>query len=162
QVVEIVDPVRSLSHSPIFQVMFSWMSTPRSQFTLPGLTLGSAGGDSAHARAMFDLLLALQEAEGRIVGGLTYATALFERESVERYIDCLRRVLEAMVADDSQRLEDLPLLPERERARVLDEWNRHAVEYAGDSCAHELFDARAERTPDAIAAVVDAQYLTYA
>ena len=50
--------------------------------------------------AKFDLTLSLREAGERIVGGLEYATALFERATIERYLGYFRRLLEGMVADD--------------------------------------------------------------
>ena len=37
QVVELTQPVRSLSHSPLFQVMFAWQNAPEGTFSLPGL-----------------------------------------------------------------------------------------------------------------------------
>jgi len=167
QVVELVDPARSLSHHPLFQVMFVWQNTPRTGGQpLAGLEpsgeAGGAGGDAADVQAKFDLSLALGERAGRIVGGVTFATALFERATVERYAGYLRRVLEEMVADDAQRVERLALLPASERGRVVEEWNRTDADYPAGSCIHELFEAQVARTPGAAAVVFDGGQLTYA
>ena len=37
QVVELVQPARSLAHSPLFQVMFAWQNAPKARLELPGL-----------------------------------------------------------------------------------------------------------------------------
>jgi non-ribosomal peptide synthetase component F len=93
---------------------------------------------------------------------VTYATTLFDRATVERHVGYLRRALEAMVADESQSMERLALLPEAERQLVLEEWNRTEAEYPADACVHELFEAQVERTPDAAAVVFEGEELTYA
>ncbi|WP_038266443.1 condensation domain-containing protein, partial [Xenorhabdus cabanillasii] len=38
QVVEIVQPLRRLAHTPLFQVMFAWENNEHTDWTLPGLT----------------------------------------------------------------------------------------------------------------------------
>ncbi|HLL45812.1 MAG TPA: condensation domain-containing protein, partial [Longimicrobiaceae bacterium] len=107
QVVELVQPVRSLAHTPLFQVRFAWQDAPGSRLELPGLALGpldpaGSGGSSSQVTAEFDLSLALREDGGRIEGAVEYATALFERETVERWLGYLRRVLEGMAADERE------------------------------------------------------------
>ncbi|HEX2090846.1 MAG TPA: condensation domain-containing protein, partial [Longimicrobiaceae bacterium] len=148
QVVERVQTVRSLTHTPLFQVMFTWQNTPRGRLDLPGLELLPVQGTSRET-AKFDLSLTLREGRGRITGGLTYATSLFERETVERYVGYLRRVLEGMVADDGRAVAQLPILPEGERRRVVEEWNATGAAYPSSSCLHELFEAQVRRTPGA-------------
>jgi non-ribosomal peptide synthetase component F len=102
QVVDLVQPARSLAHTPLFQVMFAWQSASEGRPELPGPEAGRRGpaGAPSQVTAKFDLSLALGEAGGRIVGSVVYATALFERATIERHLVYLRRVLEAMVADD--------------------------------------------------------------
>ena len=76
--------MRSLSHSPLFQVMFDWgQNIGGGGLTMPSVELGPLGM-SSDVVAKFDLTLALRDAGERIVGGLEYATALFERTTVER------------------------------------------------------------------------------
>ncbi|HEX9936473.1 MAG TPA: condensation domain-containing protein, partial [Longimicrobium sp.] len=145
QVVERVDPVRTPAYTPLFQVWLAWQNTPRGEgLSLPGVEVGGVGGGGAtQVQAKLDLLLSLREAGDRIEGSVTWATALFERETVERWMGYLRRVLEEMLADDSRRVERLALMPESERALVVEEWNRTDAEYRAGSCLHELFEAQA-------------------
>ena len=86
----------------------------RASSNCPGWRWAAAG--AAHVVAKFDLTLSLQEAGERIVGGVEYATALFERATMERYLGYFRRLLEGMVADESRWWSRVPLLSER-RAR---------------------------------------------
>ncbi|HYW07696.1 MAG TPA: condensation domain-containing protein, partial [Longimicrobium sp.] len=115
QVVELVQPARSLAHHPLFQVMFTWQNTPGGRPELPGLTMGGVGAPARDA-SQFDLSLTLQEAGGRIGGSLSYATSLFDAATAERYVGYLARVLEQMAADDAQVVGRLALLPPEERA----------------------------------------------
>src|SRR5262249_30578707 len=157
QVVEIARPVRSLSHSPIFQVMFDWQqNVGRGGLTLPGLELGSLGTD-VRAVAKFDLTLSLLEVDGRIVGGLKYATALFEESTIERYLTYLRMLFQGMVTSEMRAVERLRILPEVERQRMLYEWNATEAEYPRARCVHELIEEQVEKTPEAIAVVFEDQ-----
>ncbi|HEU0055230.1 MAG TPA: condensation domain-containing protein, partial [Longimicrobium sp.] len=160
QVVERLRPARSLAYSPLFQVMFAWQNAAGA-LELPGLTLAPA--DSApRVTAKFDMLLSLGEEDGQLIGDLEYATSLFERATVERWLVYLRRVLEAMVADDALAVDRLPMLPSAERALVLREFNDTRREYPREACVHELFEAQAARTPGAVAVVFEDERVTYA
>ncbi|HEU4881057.1 MAG TPA: amino acid adenylation domain-containing protein [Longimicrobium sp.] len=161
QVVERVSPARSMGHHPLFQVVFSWQNAPDVRLDLPALHLGPVPGP-AHETAKFDLTLTLSESGDRIVGGLNYARALFERATVERWVGYLRRVLEEMVADERRPVERLALMPESERSRVVEEWNATARPYPAGACVHELFRAQAARTPEAVALSWHGGRLTYA
>jgi len=160
QVVEIVQPPRSLAHAPVFQVMFSWQNTPQGRLELPGLTLSPVA--SVHVTARVDLLLSLGEAGEEIAGAVEYATALFEPETIERYVGYWRRLLEAMAADDAPAIDRLPLLSAAERQRVVFEWNATETAYPQEQCVHELFEAQAAKTPDAVAVEFEDSQLSYA
>ena len=153
QVVELVHPARSMAHAPLFQTMFTWQNAPGGGAGLPGLTpppmgparpperpgagpVAPAPSEQAQATAHVDLSLTLWEGGGRIAGSVTYAAALFERETVERYVGYLRRALAAMVADESQPVDRLPLLPDAERRLVVEEWNATGRAYPKIGRAH--------------------------
>src|ERR1051326_2699136 len=159
QVIEIVRPARSLSHSPVFQVMFAWQNVPDTKLELPGIEarLFSAGD----GLAKFDLELGLRQAGDVIVGGMTYATSLFERATVERYVEYFRKQLEAMVADEHRPYDSVSLLGEAERNQVVHDWNGAVPSYPRGTCVHELFEEQAEGTPDAMAVTYEDEQLTY-
>ena len=121
QVVEAVQPERDMSHSPLFQVMLVLQNNAEVELKLPGLTLGQEefGHDTTH----FDLTLSLGEADGRLQGMVEYGTALFERETVERWLGHLKVLLSAMVGNDACTLAELPLLTEPEREQLISKFN---------------------------------------
>ncbi|HEY2232359.1 MAG TPA: condensation domain-containing protein, partial [Candidatus Angelobacter sp.] len=91
QIVETVQPVRSLAHSPLFQVLFAWQNAEEGKLELPGLKieplkLGSNGV------AKFDMSLSLQQSGESIAGMVEYATSLYEPGTVERYLGYYRRL----------------------------------------------------------------------
>ena len=159
QVVEVVRPARSLSHSPIFQVMFAWQNAPGGALQLPRLEVEKV--EPTRMVAKFDLSLFLQEAGERIVGGLKYATALYERATVERYSEYFRRMLKEMVANPESRIWELPLLSEAERNEIIVEWNATEVEYPVERCLHELFSEQVRQSPEAVAVVYEDEQLSY-
>ncbi|WP_420127865.1 non-ribosomal peptide synthase/polyketide synthase [Longimicrobium sp.] len=162
QVVALVQPARSLAHTPLFQVMFAWQNAVEGRPELPGSSGAGGVGPASPATAKFDLALSLGETGGRITGSVTYATSLFEQATIERHLAYLRRVLEAMAADDLQPVDALPLLPESERRLVVEEWNRTEAGYPRGLCMHQLFEGQVRRTPDAVAVVWGEGALTYA
>ncbi|HEX2077235.1 MAG TPA: condensation domain-containing protein, partial [Longimicrobium sp.] len=176
QVVELVQPVRTLAHTPLFQVMLNWLNTPRGELELSGLALSPVRGalepasppesaalpEAADGAAPFDLTLTLSERGGRIAGSMEYATALFEQETIERYFAYLRRVLAGMVADERRSVARLELMSPAERAQVVEGWNATELPCPDGACVHELFERRAEETPDATAVVFEGGELTYA
>src|SRR5207237_10125440 len=73
----------------------------------------------------------------------------------------LERLIEALERAPGRALRSLQVLPERERQRVLVEWNASRVEYARHECVHEVFEAEAERTPEAVAVVYEGRQVRY-
>ncbi|KGV59457.1 D-alanine--poly(phosphoribitol) ligase, subunit 1 [Burkholderia pseudomallei MSHR4003] len=161
QVVERVKPPRSTAHPPLFQVMFDWHNTPARALTMPGLTVSVASTETTTSQ--YDLVLSMQERNGDIVGHLNYATALFDEQTARRYARYWRRLLEGMTAGSANvSVARLPLLDEAEREQVVHEWNATERVYPIRQCIHQLFEAQAARTPNAIAIAIGDERLTYA
>jgi arthrofactin-type cyclic lipopeptide synthetase C len=149
QVVEIVNPPRNMAHSPLFQVMFVWQNNEDEVLELPDLSCAPI--ESGLESTKFDLTLNLGEADGRISGVMEYASALFDRATVERHLAYFRSLLEAMVDSEQQQVAQLPILDAVERERLLFGWNATRVDYALDQGIHELFEKQVAANPDAIA-----------
>ncbi|WP_342322050.1 amino acid adenylation domain-containing protein [Burkholderia pseudomallei] len=161
QVVERVKPPRSTAHPPLFQVMFDWHNTPARALTMPGLTVSVARTETTTSQ--YDLVLSMQERNGDIVGHLNYATALFDEQTARRYARYWRRLLEGMTAGSANvSVARLPLLDETEREQVVHEWNATERAYPIRQCIHQLFEAQAARTPNAIAIAIGDERVTYA
>jgi amino acid adenylation domain-containing protein len=158
QVVELVNPVRSMAHTPLFQSMFAWNNNEDGELLLPGIEVTRLS--SPHTVAKFDLTLVLAEEDGRIVGGIEYAEALFDAKTVERYGRYLQRVLAQMAEDPDRPIGTVVLLDERERHQLLVEWN-DTGSHPTAPAIHALFEAHAAQAPSVIAVVHEGQSLTY-
>ncbi|UGT59907.1 non-ribosomal peptide synthetase [Nocardia asteroides] len=153
RLVEVLDPARSQSRHPLFQVGLSFQNFGTTEFELPGLTL--SGLDLEIALSQFDLHLVVGDeyaADGSpagISGVLTYATALFDRASAEQLVQRFLRLLDAVLADPGIPVGDIPLLDAAERRNVL-AWNEtaHPVRWTR---LHQGFDERAAADPGAVA-----------
>ncbi|HEX2095399.1 MAG TPA: amino acid adenylation domain-containing protein, partial [Longimicrobiaceae bacterium] len=159
KLVEELAPGRSLSHTPLFQVMFSLDSGERRVPSLAGVEVEPLGVGEAVVK--FDLSLGLAQAEDGLQGGLTYRAELWESTSMTRLLDHYARALEEVAADPERRLSQVSLLRAAERAQVLEEWNTTAADYPRLP-VHHLFRQQAGRTPDAVALSFRAERLTYA
>lgn len=94
-------------------------------------------------------------------GKADFDADLFDGETVERWIRHFQRLLEGILANPEQKVSRLPLLDERERQKILYEWNQTAMPYASDKTIPELFEEQAEREPDKVAVVFGNEQLTY-
>ncbi len=161
QVVEIVAPPRRMDHSPVFQVMFAWQNEgDESGSELPGLRVSPAGASPDTVK--FDLELGLGERDGAIVGGLMYASALFDAATIERHRGYFLATLRALVADVEQPVSRVDLVAPAERALLVETWNQTEAPYPRDRCIQQLFADQARRTPEAIALVNGEVELSYA
>ncbi|GJJ05786.1 hypothetical protein RugamoR64_63240 [Duganella rhizosphaerae] len=161
QLVEALQPPRSMRHSPVFQTMLSLDNTPGGDaLALPGLTL--APHATPRTTSHFELSLALVDDGATIAGSLDYATDLFDHATVERYAGYLLQLLTAMVDAPAQPLADLPLLDAAQRRQLLAGFNATAMAApAAGPLMHQLFEARAAARPDAPALVRGDESVSY-
>jgi amino acid adenylation domain-containing protein len=159
QVVEIIRPPRSLNHTPLFQVMLVWESGEQKQPELPGISVTPAWPDGEMVK--FDLRLGLSETNDCILGGMKYSTALFDEATIQRQIGYLITMLKAIVADPSQAVAGIDLVPSEEKTLLLDTWNATDADYAGHVCVQQLFEEQVCNTPEARAVVCEDQFINY-
>ena len=156
RLVEVLNPERSMAHHPLFQVMLAFQNNAEPALDLPGLSTTAPSVDLAPAK--FDLSFTLAETRGvqgqpdGLTGSLVYAVDLFDRESVQRIVDRLVRVLEAVAADPAIRVGEIEVLSATERRQLVEEWNDTGHQVPA-GCLPGLFEARVARTPDAVAVV---------
>lgn len=166
QLVDALNPARSTAHTPLFQVMLAYQNMAQARVELPGLTVENVDpGDSA---AICDLLLMMTEGHGThneptgMTLRLTYATDLFDEDSVRRFADQFVRVLDAAATDADSAVGELELLDPAERHQVLERWNDTAGPAAEGRTLVDAFDEQVARTPDGPAIrLPDGSTLTY-
>jgi amino acid adenylation domain-containing protein len=162
KLVEALRPPRNANRWPLFQVMFNMHVLPKADTAAASaLAIEPFAFDSDFVGGV-DLGLRVDEIGAGLVCTLAYAADLFLPETIERMAASFRTFLEAAVEDPGRTIGMLPLLGEAQRRRMLVDWNRTEVQYPGDRCIHELFEAQVRRTPEAVALEFERESLTYA
>ena len=126
RVVEAVNPERSLSHHPLYQVMLTFQNDLESGFTLPGLDARLRGKEQAGTGlARFDLSFDMRERAGQagIEASLEYAADIWDRSTAVALTRRLARLLRGALADPGTPVGELSILLPGERRRLLRRWN---------------------------------------
>ncbi|HEX2625623.1 MAG TPA: amino acid adenylation domain-containing protein, partial [Candidatus Limnocylindrales bacterium] len=187
RLVEELAPERSLSRSPLVQVMFQ-LFDERSDVAGGGAPDGAAGGAGVLPRGMtersdveghetrwrpqealafdrgtaaFDLCCTGWSSGAGLVGFLEYSTDLFEAATCERMLGHLMQLLRRAVALPERPLAELPVLSDDEYVRQVQTWNATARP-APDGDLAGLFRAWVKRAPRAVAVDGTGETLAYA
>ena len=160
KLLETLQPDRKLGHSPIFQVLFNFRNVPKQLIGLSQLSATDFPVETT--TALFDIDFEITEKNGVLRCLARYQEALFDLDMVSGLLRHFRSLLEAIVSAPTLHLAELPLLSQRERQDILDEW-RDCREFATttSACVHEMFESQTETAPDAAAIVFDGGRLTY-
>ncbi|EIK94329.1 non-ribosomal peptide synthetase [Pseudomonas sp. M47T1] len=163
QLVEALQPPRSLSHNPLFQVMFSHLPATRGLERIAQSGLQIAPLPSQEETLQFDLQLYTRDtAEGGLRGALSYALDLFEAASIKRLGSHWLNLIDALLEDPQHSLDSVPMLTPGERQQVLHAFNATAADYRATALLPELLVQQRHASPDSVALVHGEQRLTYA
>jgi nonribosomal peptide synthetase DhbF len=163
RLVEVLNPPRSLSRHPLFQVNVVLQSNAPAQLALHGLRVSTAPVRIDLAK--FDLTFAFIEkldahgTPGGIDANLEYAVDLYDQSTAEGFTHALVQVLTAVAGDARLPLSSIPLLTLAERELIVEDWNTTAADVP-DACLHDLITDRLRETPDAVAVTFGADHLT--
>uniref|UniRef100_UPI000A4F45A7 non-ribosomal peptide synthetase n=1 Tax=Rhodococcoides yunnanense TaxID=278209 RepID=UPI000A4F45A7 len=165
RLVEVLDPERSPSRHPIFQVAVFLQNMAQQGLELPALAVTPLAMDGALAK--FDLQFTLAGTDawdgetGAIAAQITYSTALFDHTTVESIAKRYCRILDAIAADPAELVGDLDIVDGAERRVLSQEWNDTHHELLGPTSLLSEFDARVSTHADNIALVFEGSSLTY-
>jgi amino acid adenylation domain-containing protein len=159
RLIEELRPTRSLSRDPLFDVLFNFRNFPERMAEVPGLAMSELSLDSRATPV--DLSVEVAERPDGLWYALDYRTELFDAATIQRMMGHYRELLAGIVAAPERRLSELPLLTADERHQLLVAWSDTAADLGPDACIHELVEAQAARTPDAVAVVCAGRSLTY-
>ncbi|MGB7365282.1 MAG: amino acid adenylation domain-containing protein, partial [Rhodococcus sp. (in: high G+C Gram-positive bacteria)] len=160
RLVEVLDPERSTSHNPLFQVALAFQNLQRTSFELGGLEV--ARYDAGVHSAKFDLSIEITEtvSESGDPSGLaievTYSTDLFDAPTVTLFCERFERVLAAAVASPETAVGDIALLDQQESAALAPVTGDDPVD---ERRLAELLDDAVDRNPDGPALVFDSAVL---
>src|SRR6266568_4366315 len=159
KLVDELRPERSLSHNPIFQVLFSVRHEPVREFEFSGLKFEFI--ENTGEISKFDLSFLLAEEADGIRGRVEYNTDLFDAATIQRMMQHWQILLEGVAANPDQLIAELPLLAEAERNQIVVEWNKTKKDFPSDRSLHEFIEKQVEQTPDAPALLFESQQLSY-
>nr|HMQ60354.1 amino acid adenylation domain-containing protein [Flavilitoribacter sp.] len=151
---------RSLSRSPVFQVMFIMQNNPETpDLKLNGLDLSfeAPGGQTAQ----FDLTFSLVEADGQFYLGIEYCTDLFTPETIERMAGHFIQLAGSFVAAPETRVDNLRMTTETEENLLRKVFNQTVEPFPDNLTLVDLFCSQAGQTPDLIAAAFEGETITY-
>jgi amino acid adenylation domain-containing protein len=160
QLVQAVQPERSLQHTPIFQIMLVLQNAPAPAGQFTGLAVEAL--PIAAQAAQFGLTVTLTEQAGGLSGTFQFSTSRFTAGTIERFARHYRRVLEAVAQNAAQDASRIDVLEANERALVLEKWSGEARPFPQDTLDH-LFATQVRRNPTAVAVLsADGDELSYA
>jgi amino acid adenylation domain-containing protein len=151
---------RSLQHSPFFQLFFTMNTTEASDATIDGLNFVAM--DYSETAVKFDLEIQAMDTGQCIQFAWKYDTAIFRRETIERFSQHLVNLLSAMVlADTTQNVTEFSMLNAHELQSVIQQSQGRRRVYPVDVCVQTLFAQQVKKTPNQIALVFEEKSLTY-
>jgi amino acid adenylation domain-containing protein len=159
QLVVHLQPERSVSRTPVFQVMFVLQNAHDRQITLPGLEVVCE--EISTDTSKLDLTLFLEEFGDQLIATAEYNTDLFKTDTIHRLLGYYERLLEEIVSNPDSHIRDLVLLTEGERKQIVEDLSQPGRDYPWDKCVHQLFAEQAAKTPDAVAVIYQTEQLTY-
>ena len=158
QLVDALQPERSLSHAPLFQVMFSMQDNDAAALRMPGLAVALLPAEQAPAK--FDLELTAAESGEGLVLAWNSAASLFEPATIARMAASFKVLLEAIADAPATPVGELAMLTAADQDRLRG-WNADTGTTAPDGCIHHLFEEQARRTPEAVAVICAGRTLSY-
>ncbi len=159
QLVEILQPERSLNQSPIFQVMFTLQNAPVPSLRLDDLEMKPLDFQRFYAR--YDLAVDIYAFEGHYRCDFEFNTDIFDAAMMEQMQQHYIGLLETVASDAEIPLAALSLLSEGERRRIVEEWNRTEMPLQPYATVPVWFHAQVEKSPDALALSMGERSLTY-
>jgi amino acid adenylation domain-containing protein len=167
RLVEALQPDRTLSHAPVFQVMFNLTPIPQRNRDSVGLAM-TMGRLLDHGVSTFDLTLSVGERTDGLDLVFEYDRDLFDRETIDRMAAHYTQLLSAVLVKTDCRIRELPILAESEVQQLSETWSSgrthppdDEVFAAGAQAALHLFEARADLSPDAVAVISGARHMCY-
>jgi amino acid adenylation domain-containing protein len=150
---------RSLTAHSLFQVAFGLQRDFTEGWSLPGITATRLDLDNGGAK--FDLTVLVTEGSRQLRVRFEYSTDLFDASTVERWARQFRTLAGSIVAEPWRRISEFALDTPEERRQCLAWGDGLVTPYERDSCVHEIFEAQAAKTPEAVALAWEDGQMSY-
>jgi|GEM_PF-419392 len=160
QIVEALQPERSLSHSPLFQIMLVFQNNEQGELNIPGLSVNPVHQNLPIAK--YDLTLHINESNAGLELNWEFNTDLFKRDTIMAMCESFSTLLVNMLSHPEQALFELPVLSEQQQRQPLHLWNKTTTDFPSETCFHRLFEHFAAMSPESDALILDGVHMNYA
>ncbi|MBI1390260.1 MAG: amino acid adenylation domain-containing protein [bacterium] len=159
QLVEAMQPQRSLSHNPLVQVMLILQNAPIDEFEMPGLAISRYRLERPYSR--YDLMFSFTDWRGEMAGELEYNIDLWDESTARRMIDHFLNLLREAVRSPQSRVESLRCIAPSEREIMRSRWDAAVRLSKSPNCVYRMIETQAAARPDNIGLVRGERRLTY-
>ncbi|MEI6126906.1 MAG: amino acid adenylation domain-containing protein, partial [Pseudomonadota bacterium] len=159
KIVEAINPSRDFSRTPLYQAIFMYHDVRERTWKMADISITLVRYDPPTVQT--DIYFWAQNMGNGLLGGLDYRTDLFHADTMKRFINNYKTLINEVIAQPDKSIVSFSILSEAEKYLVLQEWNKTGCPYAPEASVHELFELQAAKTPDAIAAVFEQETITY-
>ncbi|MDP1603152.1 MAG: amino acid adenylation domain-containing protein [Legionella sp.] len=156
QLVNALDLPRDTSKHPLFQIMFTVQHDEEAISDIPWKPVELK---DASQTAKFDIAVSIKTRKTTAHVSLQYATALFKRDTMERFLNYYVQVLNELLI--KKRIHDCQILTAPDYQQIIVNWNSTSSDYPKTRTIAQLFELQAHLSPDNIALVHEDSQLTY-
>jgi amino acid adenylation domain-containing protein len=143
-----------------FPLCFDYEEHPEDSYHVAGTTFKISSRHACVDR--FELRLRCVLSGENIAVNIYYNASLYANAEIALLLGRFLALIRNSCSDPESPISDLNLLTERERERLLVDFNTARTDVQHGCCIHQLFEEQVERTPDAIAVAYGDGCLTYA
>ncbi len=158
KIVEEVKPERSLSYTPLFQILFELQDISNSADENQDLKMTAIEPENTSAK--FDMNFLLLVKNGSLSGNLEYNSDLFDKDYILRFIGHYKNILKSITNNTNSNISEIDFLINEEK-KLLSSWNNTKEEFPLDKTFDELFLESVRKFPNKIAAVENGVQITY-
>lgn len=158
KVVDEIKPFREINSDPIFRIMFSLNNYNDVSLNFNGVKSQSVQINNLTAK--YDLTFVVNVGE-EINIMVEYNTSLYEKSTVERFINHFIRVIGEVIEKPNTSIKNISALSHEEENLIVRDWNDTSVDYSKELCLQELFEEQAKKHPNKIAVVINDNKYSY-
>jgi tyrocidine synthetase-3 len=142
---------RDTGRNPLFDTMFALQNFDALKIEIPGLKVQPL--DYEIWISKFDLTLTTVETGENLLFIFEYCTKLFKQETIDRFISYFINTISTVLKCRDIKISEIEIIGEKEKNRILYEFNDTAVDYPKYKTIYHLFEEQVERTADHTALV---------
>ncbi len=150
---------KSITNTPLFQVMFDYQESPLKNINLTDLKLEVIEQEIFVSK--FDLLFLLEDDHVNQNMVIEFNSEIFESSTINILGDIILNLINSIVDNPKEKIGLLPIVNKEYMQELLEKWNQTKTDYPHDLAAHKVFELQCKKTPNNKAIVNDELILDY-